>query len=139
MKTLSNRFWIILLGAILALCLAFTAYVYYRASQAPEFSITGPVAVVYLDGQMVDAVDLGIVEESYTKTYQGSSGNSNTVEFSHGRVRVKSASCPDQVCVGQGWLKEDGILPIACLPNSLIIEVVPYEEDTGSDVDSITK
>ncbi len=138
MKTKSNRFWLLLLGGILILCLAFTAYVYYRGSQVPEVTITGPVAVVYLDGEIADVVDLGVVEESYTKTFTGKSGNSNTVEYSHGRVRVDSASCPDQVCVGQGWLNEKGILPIACLPNSLIVEVIPAEE-LQTDVDSSTR
>ncbi len=138
MKTLSNKFWLILLGVILALCLAFTGYVYWRGTQVPEVPpIKGPVAVIYLDGRITDAVDLGNVEENYTKTYEGQSGNTNTVEFAPGRVRVQSATCPDRVCMGQGWIKEGDILPIACLPNSLIIEIVS-QSDLEPEVDGAT-
>lgn len=121
MKKPSTRFWIILVAAVLLLSAAATAYLYLRPT-AP-----GDTAVVYLDGERVDMVDLSTLTESYTKTYTGLSGLTNTVEFSPGQVRVQEAACPDQICVYQGWVEAGG-LPIACLPNTLIIQVVSAED-----------
>ena len=138
MKTKSNRFWLILIGIFLAACLALCGYLIFQARQraaAPQ--IEGPVAVVYLNNQIVDVVDLGTVTEAYTKSYGEEGGDSNTVEFAPGKVRVTEASCPDQICVSQGWIDHTSILPIACLPNSLIVEVVAVEEEPG--VDSATQ
>ena len=109
MKKVSTKVWILVIGLIFALCVAFTAFLYFRGRQAKENQVVGPVAVIYQNGVLVDAVDLGKVEENYTKTYEGEDGAENTAEFSHGQVRMEHASCPDQVCVGMGW--QDGSFP----------------------------
>lgn len=121
MKKPSTRFWIILLAVILIGSVAAAAYIYLRPT-AP-----GDTAVIYLDGQEVDRVDLTKITESYTKEYTGQAGLTNTVEFAPGQVRVQEATCPDQICVYQGWVEAGG-LPIACLPNTLIVQVVSAED-----------
>lgn len=121
MKKPSTRFWVILLAVILLGSLAAAAYIYLRPS-AP-----GDTAVIYLDGQEVDRVDLTKITENYTKEYTGQAGLTNTVEFAPGQVRVQEATCPDQICVYQGWVEAGG-LPIACLPNTLIVQVVSAED-----------
>ena len=57
-----------------------------------------------------------------TFTVEGPGGFPNTIEVEHGRIRVREAGCPDQVCVGQGYIS-DGTVPIVCLPNKLVIEI----------------
>ncbi len=121
MKTLSNRFWIILLAAVLAVSAAVAVYFAARPT------VPGDTAVIYLDGEQVERVDLSKVTENYTKDYTGASGLINKVEFAPGTVRVTEATCPDQICVYQGWVEAGG-LPIACLPNTLIIQVVSAED-----------
>lgn len=121
MKKPSTRFWVILLAVVLLGSAAAAAYIYLRPS-AP-----GDTAVIYLDGAEVDRVDLTKVTENYTKAYTGQAGLTNTVEFAPGQVRVQEATCPDQICVYQGWVEAGG-LPIACLPNTLIIQVVSAED-----------
>lgn len=121
MKKPSTRFWIILLAVVLIGSAAAAAYIYLRPS-AP-----GDTAVIYLDGQEVERVDLTKVTENYTKDYTGQAGLTNTVEFAPGQVRVQKATCPDQICVYQDWVEAGG-LPIACLPNTLIIQVVSAED-----------
>ena len=134
MKTKSNRFWLIIIGVFLATFLALCGYLIYRAQQrSAALQVEGPVAIVYLHNQVVDVVDLGAVTEPYTKSYGKEADGSNTVEFAPGQVRVSEASCPDQICVSQGWIDHTSILPIACLPNSLIVEVVAVEEEPGMD------
>lgn len=129
MNIKSNKFWVIVITAILALCVvSIGIWSWWKSSQPEE----GLIAVVRLDGKIVAAVDLNQVTESYTQTFTGTSGNSNTVEFAPGQVRVHDATCPDQLCVGQGWADGSSLLPIACLPNSLIVEVAT-PQDLGLD------
>lgn len=84
---------------------------------------TGAVARITLDGKLVEEIDLSAVTEPYTFTLEGPGGFTNTIQVEHGRIRVLEAGCPDQVCVNQGYIS-DGTVPIVCLPNRLVIEIV---------------
>lgn len=114
-KTLSNRFWLILLGVIVA---GSALAAWLLLSRVP----TGSIAAIYLDGELVERIDLAAVTESYTRTYTGKSGITDVVEVARGKIRVKEADCPDQVCVHQGWI-ETGVVPVVCLPNALVIQI----------------
>ena len=114
-KTLSNRFWLILLGVIVAGSALAAWLLLSRVS-------TGSIAAIYLDGELVERIDLAAVTESYTRTYTGKSGITDVVEVARGKIRVKEADCPDQVCVHQGWI-ETGVVPVVCLPNALVIQI----------------
>lgn len=123
-KGLSNRTWLFILAAVMALCALATVLVFSRAPR-------GSVAVVTLDGVEVHRVDLKTVDEEYTLSFTGRSGITNVVEVAAGQIRVREASCPDQVCVRQGWIK-NGVAPIVCLPNRLVIEIT-----SGGDADAV--
>ena len=84
---------------------------------------TGAVARITLDGELVEEIDLSSVTDPYTFTVEGPGGFANTIQVEHGRIRVLEAGCPDQVCVNQGYIS-DGTVPIVCLPNRLVIEIV---------------
>lgn len=114
-KPLSNRFWLILLAVILAGSALAAVFLFSRVP-------TGSTAAIYLDGKLVDRIDLSTVTEAYTLTYTGKSGITDVVEVAPGKIRVKEADCPDQVCVHQGWI-ETGVVPIVCLPNALVIQI----------------
>lgn len=47
----------------------------------------------------------------------------NQVEIKNGKVFMKSADCPDQICVKQKALSESG-RDIICLPNKVLVRVV---------------
>ena len=81
-----------------------------------------PVAVITLDGEVLDEIDLTQVQEPYSFTVTGKDGLTNTVLVGPGRIRVEKADCPDQICVHQGYIS-DGSQPIVCLPNRLIIQI----------------
>ena len=81
-----------------------------------------PVAVITLDGEVLDEIDLTQVQEPYSFTVTGKDGLTNTVLVEPGRIRVEKADCPDQICVHQGYIS-DGSQPIVCLPNRLIIQI----------------
>lgn len=154
MKKKSNWFWLAIIGAVLAVCVALIVVrlsgksidtplpTPTPAESGEPIEVVGPIAVVYIGDYIVDAVDLGAITETYTKVYEGIiDGASNTVEFKPGDARVIEASCPDHVCIGQGWLVEDmgSILPIACLPNSMMINVIPVDPAESPAVDGATQ
>lgn len=58
----------------------------------------------------------------------------NTVVIKNGEVYMKSADCPDQICVHQGHRSKDGE-SITCLPNRVVVEI---KGKTRSDVDTMT-
>lgn len=119
-----TRFWVLLLGGA-ALLAAFGAV--WLSSRAGA----GTVANIYQDGVLLRSIDLSRVREAEKFTIEGPAGG-NTVRVEPGRIRVSSAGCPDQVCVGQGWLS-GGVTPIVCLPNRLVIRM---EEEL--DIDGVS-
>lgn len=51
----------------------------------------------------------------------------NTAVIKDGSVYMKSADCPDKLCIRQGKAR-DGSKKIICLPNKIVIEVVKKSE-----------
>lgn len=86
----------------------------------------GEVAVITVDGQLYDRIDLSAVAVPYERTVHTENGW-NTLRISHGSVQVVEADCPGQDCVRQGAIS-DGIIPIVCLPHKLVIEIEKTDE-----------
>ena len=84
----------------------------------------GTVAVISVDGEELERVDLSKVRKEISTEY----GN-NTVHIEPGAISVIAADCPDHVCVYQGKLTGSGI-PIICMPHRLVIEIL------GGDLDA---
>nr|WP_242703952.1 NusG domain II-containing protein [Enterococcus sp. 669A] len=80
-------------------------------------------AVLRVDGEEIERFDLAEGQDSYTYTYEDPDGDYNLIEISGERIRVKEASCRDQVCVRRGWIEETGDT-IVCLPHKMVIEIV---------------
>ena len=127
MRQKSSRFWGIVLAVLAALALAAALLVWHLGRD-------GTVARVYLDGELVQTIDLAQVEEGYTFIVESSAGT-NTIQVEPGRIRVSHADCPDQVCVGQGWISTS-TAPIVCLPHRLVIEITT--DAAQEDLDAVT-
>jgi hypothetical protein len=82
-----------------------------------------PVARITLDGEVWEEIDLSAVKAPYTLQVEGKDGLTNTILVEPGQIQVQRADCPDQICVHQGVIS-DGTVPIVCLPNKLIIQIV---------------
>lgn len=82
-------------------------------------------AEIYQNGELTQSISLNSVTEPYTFVIHGENGCENEVEVHPGSIGIISASCPDKVCVHQGFV-DNSLLPIVCLPNNLVIQV--YEE-----------
>ena len=108
----SNRFWLLVLGGVCALCLLCAALL-------PRLFPTGTTARVTQNGVVLYTLSL---DENREITLTAPKGGSNTITVRDGRICVSHATCPDQVCVRQGWVTSPGT-PIVCLPHGLVIEL----------------
>ena len=113
-----SRFWLCILGAAAALCVG--AIVLMNRTAAP-----GGTAQILQDGQLLYTLAL---DTPRTLTVTAPNGGSNTITVAGGRICVSHASCPDQVCVKQGWVSRN-VVPIVCLPNQLVIQIKGGESD----------
>ena len=113
-----TRFWILLIVLLLAICI-FAAVMQFTKRESGT-------AEIWLDGELLQTIDLTAVKEPYTFEVVGKRCT-NLVEVEQGRIRVKEADCPDQVCVRQSWIA-DSATPVVCLPNGLVIEITGTED-----------
>ena len=120
-----TRIWVTIISVLLLISAALCLWLWLRPA-------AGTVANIYLDGECVRSVDLSNLVKPYTFTVTSDRGE-NVIEVEPGRIRILSADCPDQICVGDGWLS-DSAAPIVCLPHRLVIELAgDAAGDTGLD------
>jgi hypothetical protein len=108
-----------------AMLLIFGAFGFWSFTRPSK----GTVANIYVNGECVRSVDLSLVTESFEFTVETSAGT-NVIQVEPGRIRVKEADCPDQVCVHAGWIA-DSANPVVCLPHRLVIRL----EKNGKSAD----
>lgn len=112
----------ILWGLLFAIIVIGGLLLYRQLGNGP-----GTVAIISVDGEQLERIDLSKVREAYDLELTTPYGN-NTVHVEPGAISVTHADCPDQVCVYQGRLTGSGI-PIICMPHRLVIEI------EGGDID----
>jgi len=91
---------------------------------------SGDTAKIYLDGQLIESINLSIIREPYIIETQLGEGV-NSIEVEQGRIRMATANCFDGSCLRQGW-NSGNRTPIVCLPNRLVITV-----ESGIDTNAI--
>lgn len=120
--------WLIVVLVILALS-GIGLNIYYISGESSQ----ARSVVITVDGQMIKTFPLrqGYTGEFRIDSYSGF----NVIEYKDGRVRMKEADCPDQICVQSGWIS---IPPqqIVCLPYRVVVKVVA---DNSTDVDDIVR
>ena len=114
-----NRIWIIVFSVAALIC--FGVWLFISNVSSPT-SVVG----IYKDGSLVEKIDLNSVTNEYEITLSGEYGD-NTILVSNGHIIMKSADCPDKLCVKHGELKNSSS-PIVCLPNKVVIK---FENSTG--------
>ena len=87
----------------------------------------GTVAVISVDGEVLERIDLSKVRKPYDLEISTGYGR-NTVHVERDAISVSEADCPDRICVYQGRLTGSGI-PIICMPHRLVIEIEGGELD----------
>lgn len=77
-------------------------------------------AEVTVDGNVIRTLEL---TQDTDIVVEGYHGGTNRIVIKDGKVHVSEATCPDKVCVHQGWIEHTGE-NIVCLPNHLIVRVI---------------
>ena len=88
----------------------------------------GMIAVITVDGEEIERIDLSKVRESYDLEIDTAWGR-NRIHVAPGAISVTEADCPDKICVQMGELSGSGI-PIVCMPHRLVIAI------EGGDLDA---
>lgn len=119
---MTNRIWIVVFSFVALLCLGVWLFISNASSPSK-------VVGIYKDGSLVEKIDLNSATGEREITLSGDLGD-NVILVSNGRIEMKSADCPDKICVKHGELKSSSS-PIVCLPNKVIIK---FENSTdGTD------
>ncbi|MDD2573283.1 MAG: NusG domain II-containing protein [Firmicutes bacterium] len=86
----------------------------------------GNYAVIMVNGEEHSRIELKDAEPTeFTVT---TPWGYNTVEVGNNRIRIKAASCPDQICVKEGWIERVNEMTV-CMPNRVYIKVVGQETE----------
>lgn len=119
---MKNRIWVVVFSVAVLLCLGVWLFISNVSSQSK-------VVGIYKDGSLVEKIDLNSVTGEREITLSGEYGD-NVILVSNGQIKMKSADCPDKICVEHGELKSSSS-PIVCLPNKMVIK---FEDSTdGAD------
>lgn len=87
------------------------------------------IAVIYQNGTEIERIDLNSVDEPYEILIESKNGGKNRIKVEHGGISMISATCPDKVCIHTGVIR-NGVLPIICAPNQLVIKMETKENQT---------
>lgn len=117
MKKLIRPLDIILIAVLLLGALGFRLYT--------KHTTTGATAVIHINGEIYQSIELEKVEESYELLLPCSPAATLYVE--KGCISFKNAGCPDKLCVGTGKLTHRGDTA-ACLPAGVVVTIENGEE-----------
>lgn len=98
------------------------------------FSDKATKAEIYYNSKLVETVELTAGEE---RTF--SIPQKDKVVFQldkEGNIRFIESDCPDKVCIHAGKLHMVG-QSAACLPNGIVLKIVPLKERSEDDLDVI--
>ena len=110
---MTNRIWIVVFSFVALLCLGIWLFISNASSPSK-------IVEIYKDGSLVEKIDLNSVTGEREITLSGDLGD-NVILVSNGHIEMKSADCPDKICVEHGELKRSSS-PIVCLPNKVVIK-----------------
>ncbi len=116
---------VIFIGFMLVFCIAVCIGVY------TEGMTKGNIISITVEGREYGKYSL---EKDQTIVI-GEIDHTNTIEIKDGKAYMKTASCPDQLCVNQNAISYDK-QSVICLPNKVVVTVISADE---SDVDLIIR
>lgn len=119
----NTKFWTILIGITLVVSCILSVVVFL-------YNGNGCVSAIYQNGELIEKIHLDTVTTPYQMTITNENGAYNIISIEQGRICVAEASCPDHVCVNTGWIS-DGVIPIVCLPNELVIKIEPKDRSSA--------
>ena len=64
--------------------------------------------------------------------------DSNVCRIQDGKVKMVSADCPDQICIQESAIDENGGT-IVCLPNKIVLSIVDAKESEGTHLEEVAR
>ncbi|MGT2772181.1 NusG domain II-containing protein [Streptococcus marimammalium] len=110
-----------------------STYTYLKTNQIENSQL---IAMVKIDGQVVDTYELSSNGPHQTKTYYPHKGQYNIIEIKQNKIRVKEDNSPDQIAVNTGWIEKNGQI-LVCLPHQLMIEITKQDSINPSEENEI--
>lgn len=111
----------------LMMLFASIAGIFYVREAMPQ----GFDVIIEIDGKPVYTYPLSI-----DRTISVKSACSNSlIEIKDKKVRVREASCPNQICVKEGWVSKGTIV---CLPGKMVVYIGATVNNHRKDIDAIT-
>jgi hypothetical protein len=102
-------------------------FTHVQAGKVNEHSIL--VAVISVEHEVVERITLTDNTGVDIFDLTPSAHDRNTIEVRDDRIRMKSATCSDQVCVNFGFISKSGET-IVCLPHKILIEIQTIDGNT---------
>ena len=107
----------------LLVLLSAAAVAFQKLSPAAE----GLSAVVALDGEQMLEIPLTKPQQLTEIKLHEQLGVDITLEYIGDKIRFKSSSCPDKICINTGWLSRDMDIAV-CMPNRTSVVIMPSEQ-----------
>lgn len=128
MKFFKKTDIIVILAIVSVSALAWLLYGFLMSDTAAR-------AEIYYNSELVLTIDLDTGEEKFFSIPQ----KPNVVFHldKEGNICFEKSDCPDQVCVHAGKLHMVG-QSAACLPNGIVVKIVPKKERSEDDIDVIS-
>ena len=112
----------VLIGCTIALVIIIGVVLVVWTALMPE----GDVIVIHKGDKQIQEIDLGDVEKPYTVDL-----GTNVLYVEKDGVTMKSAKCPDQICVHTGKIVKSGEA-IICAPNKIIVEFLGKDPEVDA-------
>ncbi len=93
---------------------------------------TSYTAYVYQDGSLIHTIPLHEIHDTQQYVIHTPEHDYNIIEVIPGAICISEASCPDKICVNQGYIS-NSLVPITCLPHRLVIELKADDTETAAD------
>jgi len=113
--------------------LSFIPLAVFGYQQGSVGSEATTVAVITVDRQERRRISLSGHQGVEVFNIRGTGNQSNTIEVKDGSIRIKSATCTDQVCVHMGSISRPG-RTLVCLPHRVVVEI---QSSAGEDMEEI--
>ena len=117
-----------ILGGVIAaiLCVCFAVTYIARTKDG------GKTAEAWADGEKLTEINLQNIGSAYEYPIE-QNGHKNILLVEDGQISMKSADCPDKLCVKQGAIS-NGAYPIVCLPNKIVVKI-----NSGGAADAVSR
>lgn len=110
---------ILVISLVLLSFLPFTVFAYQQAEISEDAEL---VAVISVDSKIVKEINLTKNKGTHQFDIKQSDSEVNTIQIVGNKIRIKGATCSDQICVLTGFISKPGET-IVCLPHKLVIEI----------------